>query len=85
MPTHRPGIPIFPRPTAVPTRPCAKCQTPVQVQNLVAGAYGSHCADELGLTVTAPRLRAAEQSGYDLIDYLAEIHDPDDECDGWDR
>jgi hypothetical protein len=78
---------MFPRPTPVARRPCARCGIPTRLDRLVAGAYGSDCATLLGLTTTTPRLRSHAQAGPTLLDLL--IGDDDDEpedcCDGWDR
>ena len=56
----------------------------MRVTNLVAGRFGDHCAQELGLTVSKPRLHAGTQTGPSLLDLLPQ-EDPEDHCDGFDR
>jgi hypothetical protein len=73
---------MFPHPTPIATKRCLKCGTPARVDRMTGG-YGSRCAEELGLTVTTPRLRTDAQTGADLLDLLDE--EPEDHCDGWDR
>jgi hypothetical protein len=74
---------VFPRPVAVLRQPCARCGVATRVDRLVAGRYGSECAEKLGLTPAMIRLRSTVQDGPDLLDVLAA--EPEDECDGWDR
>lgn len=81
--TRAAGADVFPQPMAVLRQPCARCGVATRVDRLVAGAYGSDCAAQLGLTTATPRLRADAQTGPDLLDLLNE--DPEDCCDGWDR
>ncbi len=78
---------MFPRPVAVLRQPCARCGVATRVDRLVAGRYGSDCAERLGLTVTMTRLRVTPQTGPDLLDLLnGEPNvEPDDHCDGEDR
>jgi hypothetical protein len=71
---------MFPAPTPLPVRPCARCRHPTRVDRLVAGRYGSDCAEKLGLL---GRTTDTGQDGTDLLDLLDA--EPDDCCDGWDR
>lgn len=73
---------LWPELPALPAR-CDHCHRPVSRVNLVAGKYGSTCAEDLGLTVTTPRVRVLPQTGPDLLQLLNE--EPEDHCDGYDR
>jgi hypothetical protein len=69
---------VFPSPSPYEMRRCARCGHQVRADRMVAGRYGSDCAEQLGLLSNAPDVG---QDGPDLFDAYAE----DDACDGWDR
>lgn len=60
---------LWPDPPALPAR-CQRCHHPVARSRLVAGRYGSGCAEQLGLTTTTPRVRTDPQTGTDLLDLI---------------
>jgi hypothetical protein len=61
---------------------CARCGHQVRADRVVAGRYGSDCAELLGLTGGTVDVG---QDGPDLFDAAGFDLDPVDECDGWDR
>jgi hypothetical protein len=68
---------MFPEPSILPTRRCARCGHPARADRMVQG-FGRDCAERLGLIGATVDVG---QRGPDLFDAAEE----DDACDGWDR